>query len=903
MSLMIKMLEKSKQDGVGSNAMASDPVVRALEAREAKRSSWSAWAGWGVAAMVVLVAGPMIVERWYVKGEMTPVSALTGTTPVAQHSSQPLGTIHAVSEPPGAGVLLDGRFVGVTPIRFQWGSGSTTLTLKKNGFQDLIAPLQVEVAKEVDFRVTLQPETMPLVAAKPAENGINPVGATSASASLSAPAAPVSAPASVPVVASGSAPLSGAAPEKAATPPVAAAMPAPQAPTPAEPMAKPIEPASLAAIPAGEDPETDAPLQLAGVIRHPPEIRIAESPKSGGKEEGKAKKSVKSSKASKAHEGEVPMQDVREISKDPDLAPLLRQAEGTPSDTLNFAYSIQMSAFLDRESAIRNAALWRKRGYDAYVLELWGVKDPSRLWQSVRVGRFNDLVKARTALEALRRQEKIPGFYVARSDSFTPPEGAAPVQTAKIIPLTGPDSTVRVGPVGGKATGAGSESSATPPTTGGELPSGMPSEGSVHVPSDSQEKSREVAQAEVAPVDALPVTPVPLPVVSPTPRKSESKALAKAASKPLAQAELHAEPRPEPPAASKPLAQAELQAEPRPEPIAASKPLAQAELQAEPRPEPKAEPQSERRAGVHEAALKTPEPLHALSATGASGFEGGDSSASRKRNDPVGKGISAVAEESAAGDRVMDAKKVVALQPSMVGVQTAKDILPEPSAWSESEFRTQRQAEMKNSGHPPPDSLTPGAPQATDSKSPPEKRRSVTQSPEGARRDASVKVAADQAGWAERIYQQSTEKKDAGDREGEEALLQQVVKADPSHKGAVRRLARIMVESNRGDKALELLRQMAGGRGDQSLADDDPNLAAFLAALYQRREEHWQAIDLYDALLKKYPNKGLWQMGMAISLEKVEENNEALRAYKKALASGDLNHKLQSFVRKRIEKL
>ncbi|MBF0273402.1 MAG: tetratricopeptide repeat protein, partial [Magnetococcales bacterium] len=272
------------------------------------------------------------------------------------------------------------------------------------------------------------------------------------------------------------------------------------------------------------------------------------------------------------------------------------------------------------------------------------------------------------------------------------------------------------------------------------------------------------------------------------------------------------------------------------------------------------------------------------------------------RQDPGVKGVGVV-EESMAGDRVMGARRIASLQPSVVGVQTAKDVLPEPSAWSESEFRSQRQAELKTPGTPPAEPKAfPPAPNGADSKGSTEKPRGPTASGDANRRDSS-KAAADQAGWVERTYQQALEKKDAGDREGEEALLQQVIKSDPGHKGAVRRMARIMVETNRGDKALEMLRQAAGGRGDTSLADEDPNLAAFLAALYQRREEHWQAIDLYEALLKKYPNKGLWQMGMAISLEKVEENNEAMRAYKKALASGDLNHKLQSFVRKRIEKL
>ncbi|MBF0342082.1 MAG: PEGA domain-containing protein [Magnetococcales bacterium] len=781
--------------------------LQALEAPEARRSSWSAWAGWGVAAVVVLAAGPVIVERWYVKGNATPVAALTergGDDRTVVPSG--LGTIYAVSEPPGAGVLMDGRFVGVTPMRFQWGLGTVNLTLKKHGFQDLVAPVVVEGSREVDFRVTLQPEIMPVAATRTAPPATAPE--TAAVAKVDAPAIPV-------------------------PPPSPALVPEP-------PPAIPSPPITLITPP--DESESDAPLKLAGVIRHPPEVKIDPEARSGekSKPDAKARKSPKPEKVAKVAQpvsetdgAIVPVADVRESSRDPELSPLLRQPDAAPSSTLNFAYAIQMSAFLDRDSAIRNAAMWRKRGYDAYVLELWGIKDPTRLWQSVRVGRFNDLVKAKTALEALKRQEKVKGFYVARSDSFTPPDGVAPTQAAKIIPLTGPDLPER-----GGVQVAASAVPATPVTEGEKVPS-------------------EAPQAATAPREtAIP----PAPLVAPNPRKSVSKADVKKSDIP---------------------------------------PVQESGLKPASTPNPTPNPQPEIVAKSAESPLAETQPSRAE-------FEAEYPSAPgvSKPGLPVGKmGDILPPPDPMAGDRVVSAPKMVSLQPSLIGVQTARDVLPEATAWSESEFKAQRQAEMKNSGLPPTEQIRNPAPQsAPEPKSLAEKRRAAAQSKEPVRSDP-VKVSADQAAWAERSYQHSLEKKEAGDREGEEALLQQVIKADPGHKGAVRRLARLMVETNRGDKALDLLRQAAGGRGDLSLADDDPNLAAFLAALYQRREEHWQAIDLYEALLKKYPNKGLWQMGMAISLEKVDENPEALRAYKKALASGDLNHKLQNFVRKRIEKL
>ncbi|NGZ06796.1 MAG: PEGA domain-containing protein [Magnetococcales bacterium] len=739
MSLMINLWKKSDKE-----------ALERLES-EQRSSSWSTWAGWGVAAVVVVAMGPLIVERWHIKGAINPISAWSGPAtaqPNPEAVSAALGTIHALSEPAGAGVLLDGRFIGVTPLRFQWASGATTLTLKKHGFQDLVAPVQVESGQQLDVRVTLQPELLPVAAA---------------------PAAPTTAPIS---------------PAPTATASAALADPPPSA-----------EPAIL--IPVSEEPESDPPLKLAGIIRHPPEVKGGNA----AKEEGKTKpqKTAKTSKgASEAELLHGPIVDVRESNKDPDLTPLLRQSENTAPDSLNFSYAIQIAAFLDRDSAVRNAAYWRKRGYDAYVLELWGVKDPTRLWQSVRVGRFNDLAQARQALEALKRQEKQSGFYVARSDSFTPPEGTAPTQSAKIVPLPASEN-----PVGNRA-----------PT--------------------ETEPTREEPQNLAAATSDAPSAPLPMPVVSPTPRKNSVK------------------PEPKLPAAEAP------KAEDLPQ---AATPPTRAEFEAEYPQAAKAPPPCSKESSPPPTARLEPNP---------------------------------------------DERKVVALQPSVVGVQTARDVLPEPSAWSDNEFRgSSRSNDTKPSKQTAADQSRNPTPQmAPESKALTEKRRTTptpaNSDPQG--RDT-AKANTDQATWIARTYQQAVEKKEAGDREGEEGLLQQIVKMDPNHKPAVRRLARIMVETNRGDRALELLRQATGNRTDPSLAEDDPNLAAFLAALYQRREEHWQAIDLYDALLKRYPNKGLWQMGMAISLEKVEENNEALRAYKKALASGDLSHKLQSFVRKRIEKL
>ncbi|GAB0057144.1 hypothetical protein SIID45300_01467 [Candidatus Magnetaquicoccaceae bacterium FCR-1] len=802
MSLMTKMFGKATKPVLEPSVTIGEETMRALEAPAAVGSerpgSWRSWAGWGIAAVVVITAGPLILDRIDVKGNATPVTMI-GDSPVgtSQTQSGALGTIHAVSEPAGAGVLLDGRFVGVTPLRFQWGAGSVTLTLKKNGFQDLNAPLEVAVSKEVDFRVSLQPETLPVAGVKrdtPRE-GAEPVAANG-----------------------------------------------------------PVRPAGGV---AGED----GSLRLANVITHPPENKGHASSKptdknparSGAEKPGTEKASVEKTKeenakpnrSSRTRKPEIPTeadmagvtaQDVREVSKDPELAALLRKPEASASDNLNFSYAIQLAAFVDRDSAIRNAALWRKRGYDAYVLELYGVKDPSKMWQSVRVGRFTDLPQARQALEALKRyekdQEKVKEFYVARSDAFTGPEVATTTRNAKVTP----SAVKRTDSSSADASQVAGDKRSPEISGDGKDAAGITTPTSL-VSADAKPSHQDASTWPEPVMETASVVPASLPAVPPGPGKSEpvGTAVDGAPVKPSESARVETKP-----VQSKPVETARPEKKRSEKPVVAhaDKPVAKG-----------VKPESRSASG----GITVSDP--GLTPTG--------------QPDPATKEVVA----SMAGgsepdkDHLLNARKEVALhppEPAMTG--TARDVMAESSR--------------------------PGADR------PSEKRKG-----EGGAKTDGARISADQAAWVERTYQQSVVKKEAGDREGEEGLLQQVIKADPGHKAAVRRMARIMVESNRADKALDLLRQAAGGRGDTSLADEDPNLAAFLAALYQRREEHWQAIDLYEALLKKYPNKGLWQMGMAISLEKVDENAEAMRAYKKSLASGDLNLKLQNFVRKRIEKL
>ncbi|MBF0402218.1 MAG: SPOR domain-containing protein, partial [Magnetococcales bacterium] len=156
---------------------------------------------------------------------------------------------------------------------------------------------------------------------------------------------------------------------------------------------------------------------------------------------------------------------------------------------------------------------------------------------------------------------------------------------------------------------------------------------------------------------------------------------------------------------------------------------------------------------------------------------------------------------------------------------------------------------------------------------------------------------------AEHLFQQSLAFRNNRDVAQEELLLRQALQVDASHGLARNRLARILVESHRGKEGLQVLQAAVQGRSAAVVAAEDPNLAAFLAALYQRQESHEQAVAYYQNLLQQHPDKGIWRMGMAISLEKLGKSQQALEAYQGALADESLSAKLRGFVQTRVDQL
>lgn len=107
-------------------------------------------------------------------------------------------------------------------------------------------------------------------------------------------------------------------------------------------------------------------------------------------------------------------------------------------------------------------------------------------------------------------------------------------------------------------------------------------------------------------------------------------------------------------------------------------------------------------------------------------------------------------------------------------------------------------------------------------------------------------------------------------------VLTEGMKLLPGHLPFREIYARILMAKNQLPQAITMLNQ------DAPNLDQQPNYHALLAGLYQQNQQHEQAAATYLKLIKHNPQQSQWWLGMAISLEKLHKNAEAISAYKKA---------------------
>jgi len=128
-----------------------------------------------------------------------------------------------------------------------------------------------------------------------------------------------------------------------------------------------------------------------------------------------------------------------------------------------------------------------------------------------------------------------------------------------------------------------------------------------------------------------------------------------------------------------------------------------------------------------------------------------------------------------------------------------------------------------------------------------------------------------------------------------ERVLQDGLKLDIKNSVFAMLLARIEVDRDASWSALLVLQKTL------PYAERQPDYQAFVAALLQRLNRHKEAVTHYQVAVQLSPNSGVWWMGLGISLQALQRDEEARVAFKHALESHTLNADLQTFVTQQLK--
>jgi MSHA biogenesis protein MshN len=133
-------------------------------------------------------------------------------------------------------------------------------------------------------------------------------------------------------------------------------------------------------------------------------------------------------------------------------------------------------------------------------------------------------------------------------------------------------------------------------------------------------------------------------------------------------------------------------------------------------------------------------------------------------------------------------------------------------------------------------------------------------------------------------------------RTNEAATVTQAgLEINPANSGFAMVLARIGVERGDVDGALSLLKKY------ESAAQNNAEYHSFVAALYQRRNRHAEAIEQYEIALRLAPTAGAWWVGLGISQEASDQLKQASDSFRRAKASGNLSDELVAYVDNRLK--
>ncbi|MEX2487893.1 MAG: tetratricopeptide repeat protein, partial [Pseudomonadales bacterium] len=181
---------------------------------------------------------------------------------------------------------------------------------------------------------------------------------------------------------------------------------------------------------------------------------------------------------------------------------------------------------------------------------------------------------------------------------------------------------------------------------------------------------------------------------------------------------------------------------------------------------------------------------------------------------------------------------------------------------------------------------------------------------------------------AQSLYESGLKLNDEGNKAAAIEQMAQALERDPGHRDARDRLATYLVDRGRTRRAIEVLltgleidpdqydwAELAAhilvdtGELDAAVetlektrpaVSEDPDYYAFLAALLQKLGRYQESADQYRRVVQVRPNKGLWWMGLGISLERIEQFSDAREAYDKALEDNSLSTDLRRYINQRM---
>ena len=133
-----------------------------------------------------------------------------------------------------------------------------------------------------------------------------------------------------------------------------------------------------------------------------------------------------------------------------------------------------------------------------------------------------------------------------------------------------------------------------------------------------------------------------------------------------------------------------------------------------------------------------------------------------------------------------------------------------------------------------------------------------------------------------------------GDRQGASSLLSEGISLYPHNTKFIKLYAKLLFDKGRLDDALAYLKQA------QPAITDDPEYYALMAAVLQRRKDYLESGEIYHRLVKIDPAKGVWWMGLGISLEGLGRAAEAREAYGNARRDKTLAADVSRYIETRI---